>query len=595
MFDTTKRDPKARSSSIKWIIKHLARDKKKFIIMVVGIIITIVFRTIIPYFIGLMIDEAILPRDMDRLATYAIIILGVGLVRILISYITIYITNSVAWETIKEIRVEFFEKMQSKPLKFHNTVRSGDLMALATNDMNQLGYMVNPGIRLMAEAFLGLIAVIAFTTSLNARFTLYLSPFFIIYLIAVRSYNRKMNPISQTFMYKWSLISRSAQDSITGVRVVRAFNGEEFEQNQFYDVVDDFKNAWDKRQMITAKYWPLLIIYVTIGFSFVVGVWLVITGGLTLGELIGINGMLLLLIMPTFIISFVITMFQSGLAGGERIFHTMHAAEAEEGNNKKIIDWPDSVNGEIIFKDVNFKYEGTEKYVLKNINLTILPGETVAIVGPTGSGKTTLTKLASRFYNYEGNILMDGVDIQKYRLRELRQNIGRVEQDIFLFASSIYDNIRFGTGDKEITQEEIERATRTSQAHEFILEQPEGYETLLGERGVGLSGGQKQRIAIARCLLTDPPILIFDDSTSAIDSETEEKIADAMDKVMQDRTTFLITHRLSAIRKADKIVVLKNGEIMSLGKHDDLLTSSEEYRRIFSRHIALPPLKGGSN
>lgn len=590
-FDVNDTSEAARLASIKWLIGHLSKNKIKFLYMIIGNLAVNGLQMLIPYYIGIMIDEAIVPKDRNLLEYFVFLILFLGVVMIIVSYTTVYVTNSVAWTGIKNIREEFFETIQAKPLRFHNRVLSGDLMALATNDMNMLGYMINPGIRLVAQAFLGLAAALILSFTVSPLFTLGLIPFFILYLLAIRSYNNKMNPISQTFMTKWAYISRSAQDSIIGMRVVRAFNGEEYEVSKFKDVVLDFKDAWDKRQMLTAKYWPLLMIYLIIGVSFVGSIFMVNNGLMTLGQLISINGMLLMLVPPTFIISFAINMTQGGLAGGGRIFHTMYSYDPEEDKTRVVKPWPAKVYGKINLENVSFKYEGTNKYVLNNINLEVLPGETVALVGPTGSGKTSLTKLISRFYIYEGKIKLDDVDIQEYKLRDLRKNMGRVEQDIFLFASSIKENITFGMEEGTVTDEEIINAAKIAQAHDFIMEQEKGYDTILGERGIGLSGGQKQRIAIARCILTNPPIMILDDSTSAIDSETEEKIAKAMDNVTENRTTFLITHRLSAIRKADKIVVLKDGEIKAVGKHFDLLKTSADYRRIYSKHLELPEIK----
>ncbi|MCY3413426.1 MAG: ABC transporter ATP-binding protein [Candidatus Heimdallarchaeota archaeon] len=590
IFDTSKRDAKARKQSILWLLGHLSENKFKFTYMVLALLAVTGLRTAIPYLIGFMIDDAVYPKNNELLLFYAILILGLGLLRIILSYLNIFVTNSIGWNSIRRIREEFFETIQAKPLRFHNRVRSGDLMALATNDMQQLGGMINPGIRMVSEAFIGLAAVIIFATSINPIFTLALTPIFILYVQSILRYNDKMKPIMGTFMSKWSMISRSAQDSITGVRVVRAFNAQRFEMRKFKEVVDDFKRVWYKRQIIQAKYWPLFWINFAIGVSLIASIWAHYAGYMSVGEIISINGMLLILMGPTFIISFAVGMFQSGLAAGERIFHTMYAFDPEESLSEKQ-SWPDVVRGDIEIKDVSFKYEGTDKYVLKNISLKVNAGETVALVGPTGSGKTTLTKLISRFYPYEGSILLDDADIQQFKLRDLRQNIGRVEQDIFLFASTIRSNIEFGIGDEAIDFDLVKQAAITAQAHDFIVEQPDGYDTKLGERGVGLSGGQKQRIAIARCILINPPILILDDSTSAIDAETEERIALAMDKVMQNRTTFLITHRLSAIRKADKIVVLRDGEIKAVGNHQELVHSSLEYRRIFSKYIELPPIK----
>lgn len=593
IFDLSSKDRKARISGLVWIFRHLTKHKIKFAVMTIGILITIFLRMIFPLIIGIMIDISIIPQDLEFLFFFTSLLLGIGLFRVGINYLTLYATNLLAWQAIRDIRIEFFENMQKKPLKFHDKMKSGDLMALATNDMTQLAFMINPGVRLVADAFVSVIIVLFLVFTISTIFTVVLLPLFFIYIWTIKNYNSKIRPISATFLHKWSLISRTAQDSITGIKVVRAFNGEEFESIKFRKVVENFKSTWKTRQMIVAKFWPLFVINLTIGLSFIAGSWFVLQNQLTFGELVAINGMLVLLIQPTMIIEFAVMIFQEGLAGGERIFHIMMAEEAEESNISEQLAWPAKIEGRISFKNVNFKYDGTSKYVLTNINLEINPGETIALVGPTGAGKTTLTQLLLRFYDFEGSISIDGIDIRNYSLRDLRQNLGRVEQDIFLFATSIKDNLTFGIGkDKYITNEIIFQATQTAQAHNFIIEQKDGYDTIIGERGAGLSGGQRQRIAIARCLLTDPPILILDDSTSAIDSETEEKISKAMQMVMKNRTTFLITHRLSAIRKADKIIVLKEGTIKAIGKHYDLLQSSKDYRRIFSKTI--PALQGGN-
>ena len=592
IVDIDKLDRKARLASLKWIVSHLMKNRLSFGIVIFGLISINAITALLPYLIGVMIDEAVIPNDRELVIQFALVILILGVSRVLLGYLMIFNNNILSWNAIKSIRIEFFENVQRKPLKFHNKAKSGDLMAMATNDMNQLGFMINPGMRLVSEAFLTLVFVIILALRTDRTMATFLLPFFLVYLLAIRRYNESMTPIARVFQEKWSKISRTAQDSITGVRVVRAFNAEDHEKAKFRQVVDDFKITWKQRQMLTARYWPQLIIYLTIGSSFLFGIWLVGENRLSVGQLIGINGMLILLIPPTFLISFAINMLQGGLAGGERIFHTMMVEEHEDKSDHEKQLWPENVAGKIEFKHVNFRYEEAENYVLKDINLVIEPGETVALVGPTGCGKTSLTKLLLRFFEYEGEITIDGTDIQNIKLRELRQNMGRVEQDVFIYASTIRENLIFGLGlHSGVSNNEIIKAAKVAQAHDFIMEQENGYDTVVGERGFTLSGGQRQRIAIARALLVDPKILILDDSTSAIDSDTEERISQAIDEVIKNRTTFLITHRLNAIRKADKIVLIKQGSIKAIGRHEDLIQTSKDYRRIFSRHIALPEIQ----
>ena len=592
-FDLSKPDKKARKESVKWILGHLARNKIQFFGMIIGIILVNFLYIGIPFLIGVVIDEAIIPKDYAALKFYAILILGLGSARVIMNYITIYLNLNLSAKSVRDVRTEFFESLQKKPLTFHNRVRSGDLMALATQDMNELGGMISPGIRMMAETFLSLIVIIILAFNTNLTIALFLLPVFILYIIGIQHFNKTMRPIARVFNQKWSLISRAAQDSITGVRVVRAFNGEEYEMKEFSKVVNDFRHTWEDRQIKIGKFWSLLILYFTIGSTFLIGVYLISIGQLQIGELVSLNLILLMLIGPTETVSFAVNMFQGGLAGGERIFRTINFAEAEDKLEDSKLPWNENYKGKINFQNVSFGYEGTEKTILRNISFEVLPGEIVALVGPTGSGKTTITKLLLRFYEFhDGKITIDDTDILDINIRELRQNIGRVEQDVFIYATTIKENILFGVDpSRNVSLEEIIQAAKIAQAHEFIEEMENGYDTVVGERGVGLSGGQKQRIAIARALLVNPRILILDDSTSAIDSETEEKISKAMDEVMKNRTTFLITHRLSAIRKADKIVLVKDGVIKVIGNHNTLLETSEDYRRIFKKHVKLPELK----
>jgi ATP-binding cassette subfamily B protein len=281
---------------------------------------------------------------------------------------------------------------------------------------------------------------------------------------------------------------------------------------------------------------------------------------------------------PTFISLFSFDLVQLGVASARRILALIVARSDLDENPRGVAR---RIRGEVVFDEVTFRHEGRE--VLRGMSFVARPGETIAIVGQTGSGKTTLTRLINRIYDaHQGRVLVDGVDVREWSMDSLRSQISTIEQDVFLFSRTIAENISFGVS--EATPAAIERAAREAQAHEFILSFAEGYQTMVGERGVTLSGGQRQRIAIARAFLTDPRILILDDSTSAIDSATEDEIQRAMHRISRDRTTFLITHRLSQIRWADRILVLRRGELADQGTHDELLARSADYRRIFARY-----------
>ncbi|MCK4830370.1 ABC transporter ATP-binding protein, partial [bacterium] len=327
--------------------------------------------------------------------------------------------------------------------------------------------------------------------------------------------------------------------------------------------------------------------------------FLIVDKQISIGTLIGFTGVLFTLIPPTYIISFAVTIFNGGLAGARRIYN-MEMKEVGEDVEKFSDATIKQIVGTIAFKNVSFQYPTSKGPILDDISFVIAPGQTIAIVGPTGTGKSSLIKLLLRLYDYSGQILMNYVDIQEIPIELLRKSIGLIEQDIYLFPRSIRENIAFGA--RDATDYEITKAAKLAQAHDFITKLPKGYDTYVGEKGSQLSGGQRQRVALARTFLTNPRILILDDSTSSVDSKTEEEIVKAIDAVSQGRTTFIITHRLSQIRRADCVIVIKGSKIVAKGHHSKLIRTSPDYRRIFGKYAILPPseqeeseIKGGSS
>ncbi len=589
---------KSHKSFGRWFLGHLTANPLIIIGVLIGTTIGIFTRLLIPVVLGQAIDLAIIDKDdllsfeaqSSLLYSFVIFILVLAIFRFFIGIITVFTNDWLSWNAQRRIREEFFDSMQNKPLKFHDSVRTGELMALATNDMGQVGGLISPGLGFLADVFISIIFTAVLVLGvLNSPELLILSiPFLIAYLWAVFSFNRKMAPISQTFMRKWSAISTAVQDNITGAEVVRAFAEESYERQKFMKYVLDFKRTWYRQQILQARYFPTLILFSAIGFSVLAGSFLVALEKLSIGGLIAFNGLLISLLVPTYVIGFAIRIFNGGLAGARRI-HAMEVREEGEENGEGEKEFPSHVTGVIRFKNVTFKYPTSSKPVLDNINFSVAPGQTIAIVGPTGSGKSSLTNLLLRLYDYDGEITIDGVDIKEYSLESLRKSFGRIEQDIYLFPRSIRENIAFGA--RNVSQDEIEIAARLAQAHDFIMKFPKGYDTYVGEGGSQLSGGQRQRVAMARTFLTNPSILIFDDSTSSVDSKTEEKIVKAINTVIQGRTTFVITHRLSTIRQADCILVLKGGKIVARGHHSKLIYTSPDYRRIFGKNVELPPLE----
>jgi ATP-binding cassette subfamily B protein len=367
-------------------------------------------------------------------------------------------------------------------------------------------------------------------------------------------------------------------ETVAGIEVVKAHAQEDHEWLRFARAARQYRDHFVQQGRIQARYLPALVFSLAWAGGFLHSLLLWREGAIALGQVVTFVGLMGTLRFPTFISIFTFNMVQLGIAGSERILEMINT-ETDLDENESGVSRP--IRGEVVFDNVSFSYEGQP--VLKDVSFAVTPGETVAIVGQTGSGKTTLTRLVNRIFDVDsGRVLVDGVDVRDWNLESLRSQISTIEQDVFLFSRSLEENIAFGVA--HANPEQIEQAAREAQAHEFITSFSDGYTTAVGERGVTLSGGQRQRIAIARAFLTDPRILILDDSTSAIDSSTEDQIQRAMRRISSERTTFIITHRLSQIRWADRILVLRRGQLVDQGKHEELMQHSTDYRRIFAQY-----------
>ncbi|MHA2330797.1 MAG: ABC transporter ATP-binding protein [Candidatus Hodarchaeales archaeon] len=585
-----------------WLLSQIKHKKAVITFITFGTIIVIFLRSLIPLFIGNVIDIidnalASPTGDISVFISPVVTISGIMLTIVLIRGALVYSVNAIndwlAFKVESEVREEFYESMQSKPLGFHDSTRTGNIMALATNDTRQMSGLISPGLRLTSEFFISItfVAILA-VTAIDIRLSFICLFFIPPYLWGIRRYGNQLGPISRVFQMQFSDISVKAQDSVVGAKIVRAFSGENFETRNFNKAAMAFRDTWVDRQRVQERYYPTLVLFMAIAASTLAGSFLVLQGEMTLGGLVAFNGLLITLEGPTGVISFALAITQGGLAGSARIYVMMQRSDREEPLKllKHKIAWPVEVLGRVEFRNLTFSYERNDPPVLKDISFTAEPGEMIAIVGPTGCGKSTLTKLLLRFYEpSNGQILLDDVNIKKYKLIDLRKHIGHIEQDVFLFSTSIRNNIAFGKA--SATREEIERVAKAAQAHDFITSFKDGYDTVVGERGHTLSGGQRQRVAIARAFITNPEILILDDSTSAIDSQTEEKIVSVIESLVKGRTSFIITHRISTIMKADRIIVIKRGHAVAQGRHEDLIRTSVDYRRIFGKHVILPPLE----
>jgi len=566
-----------RKNPIRWIISHLLRNKPFIVSFVLASIITNTLYASVPIFTGIAFNTVLQGTSgASQLFRIALIILGVVLVGGVVDLTARLSTEILGKRLATDARDELYVNLLCKSQTFHNRQRVGDIMARAANDMNQLSDMIVPGVDSIVDSFTSLFITLTFIGLLQPQLLLAPVLYTVVFIISLRHYSRKLQPVSNEMRDQFGKINAVLTETVTGIEVVKATAQESQEQRKFEKSARLYRDYYIKNGEIQARYLPPLFLGIALAGAFLHGLFLVMHNQLSIGNLVAYMGLMGIIRFPTFISNWSFNLVQLGIAGANRIL-TILKEETELDENED--GYGAEMRGQIIFENVTFRYGDTP--VLKNISFQAEPGQTVAIVGQTGAGKSTLTKLVNRIYDVdEGHIFIDGVDVRDWSMDALRSQISTIEQDIFLFSRSITDNIAYGLG-QNADQAAIEQAAHDAQAHDFIMSFKDGYETVIGERGVTLSGGQRQRIAIARALLTNPRILILDDSTSAIDSATEDEIQKAIRRVLQGRTTLLITHRLSQIRWADKILVLRKGELVDQGTHSELIERCDLYRRIF--------------
>ena len=495
----------------------------------------------------------------------------------------------------RQVRDELYLSLLGKSMTFHSLQPVGDTMARATNDVREVNYMFSPGVNLVVGSLIFLLMPIFVAGRYHPALIITPVVFIILYFAFLVKYLRDLSPVTDEVRGSFGKMNTHLSESLDGVEVVKGAAQEDAEVDRFVMNATRVRDAFVKQGDLEGRYVAMLLLGSAYAFGLFHALILFRSGQLDLGAVVAYFGLLRLLEFPTFVSTWAYSQISLGISGARRILELMNR---ETNLDQNAQGYADSMRGEIEFRNVEFVYPtmkeesvalpkaskgrktDTTENVLSAISFKVKPGQTVAIVGQTGAGKTSLVKLINRTYDTsQGQVRIDGVDVRDWNLAALRSQISMIEQDIFLFSRSVSDNIAFGK--PGAGQSEVEAAAQGAQADDFIQSFDKGYETVVGERGVTLSGGQRQRIALARAFLTDPHILILDDSTSAIDSATEDKIQRAISNAARGRTTFIITHRLSQIRWADLIIVLKKGKIAAIGTHEELMKTSEAYSKIF--------------
>ena len=578
-FTVANEYPYNHAGTVRWIASHLLRYPLFPLVALAGAILNNTFYSSLQVFVGRAFDVITTPGwTSAALLVVGLTVLGAGVGQGLTGLLRNYSMEFLAQLVERDAREELYVSLLGKDQTFHGRQRVGDIMARATNDVHMINLMFSPGLMLILDSLLGTIMPIVLMARINTRLLLVPSIYLVFFAITVIDHNRRLKPVTIAMRDQFGVMNAGLEEAIAGIEVVKANVQEQYEWAKFTQDARSYRDSFVRSGEIEAFYLPPLVHTIAAAAALLHALQLWQVGMLTLGQVVSFFGLMRALSFVTFISIFSFNLVQMGLASADRVLDIIKARSEMDENKQGTAR---AVDGEVLFEDVSFGYG--EQPILKHISFAAHAGETVAIVGETGSGKTTLTRLINRIFDADcGRVLVDGIDVRDWSLASLRSQISTIEQDIFLFSRTVRDNIAFGRA--SASQDQVELAAAQAQADEFIARLPQQYDTLLGERGVNLSGGQRQRLAIARAFLTNPRILILDDSTSAIDSATEDLIQRAMWRISRQRTTFLITHRLSQIRWADRILVLRHGELVDQGTHEELMARSEAYRRIFARY-----------
>jgi len=568
-----------RRGPMRWLWSHIRRNWIWVVGVFAGALANAGLAGVVPMLSGRAFDVLQAdPGNLQPLLGIAVLIAVSQIIRGLTQIGRNFSSEVLGQRLERDSRDEVYGSLMGKSMSFHDSHATGDLMARATNDVREINLMFNPGLNLVIGSASFLIVPVVAAPRIHPALLIAPLAYLLLYVVSTWIYLRQLDPTTRAVREQFGEMNTVLAEAIDGVETVKGAAQEARETGRFRRAVDGWRRAYIWQSDVEARFYQLLLLGLVQTAALAGSLILYQAGAINIGDVVAYNGLMLLFMFPTNVGQFAYSQVSSGIASARRILEILNQETKLDENAG---GFGESMAGALVFDQVTFGYDDAP--VLHEVSFRVEPGQTIAIVGQTGSGKSTVAKLVNRIYDVQqGRVLIDGVDVRDWDLAHLRRQISIIEQDIFLFSRSVADNIAFGC--QQADRGEVEEAARKAQAHDFILGFRDGYDTEVGERGMTLSGGQRQRIALARAFLTEPSILILDDSTSAIDSATEDRIQRAIEEAARGRTTILITHRLSQIRWADLIVVLKGGRIAAIGSHEELLEQSEAYRNIFASY-----------
>ncbi len=580
-------------TKLAWLWENMQGKHWMFILALLGTVVYSSMQLVVPYFSGKIVDLFLSGEDaaynianrQDLFKHLIIMMVGLTIFRVLVVYLDCMAYERCSQNVLVRIREYLYDKVQRQDMKFYSKFRTGDLMTRLTGDLDAVRHNIAWVIRAIVESLTLYTAAAVYFLLMNWKLALsilIISPF--IFLI-VYKFRLQVRPMHTSLREKLAQMNTDAQENISGNRVVKAFAREPFEIEKFDVANQDFRDTNKKTNLVWLKYFPYIeslanllpVVLLLVGGLFI------IAGELTMGEYVSFSGLIWAIANPMRMLGNIMNEFQRFSAASTKVME-LYYSEPEIVDHEDAIAHPGRFEGRVEFKNVSFRYDDGDYPVLYDVSFVAEPGQTVAIMGETGCGKTSLIRMIPRFFEpTSGEVLVDGIDVRNYKMEDLRKNIGLANQDVLLYSDTIEGNIAYG--DSNMSLEKVMKFAKYSAASDFISKMPDGYDTIVGERGVGLSGGQKQRISLARALAIEPSILILDDTTSAVDMETEKEIQKSLHELDFPCTKIVIAQRISTTKSADKIIILKDGRILEEGTHEELIEKKGYYYELVALQI----------